>query len=37
MAVVLVAQLVKRSLPTPEVHGSNPIIGKLYITHLPTY
>ena len=28
MAVV-VAQLVERSLPTPEVHGSNPVIGKL--------
>ena len=27
-----VAQLVERSLPIPEVHGSNPVIGKnLYI------
>ena len=24
-----VAQLVERSLPTPEVRGSNPVIGKL--------
>ena len=23
-----VAQLVERSLPIPEVHGSNPVIGK---------
>ena len=22
------AQLIERSLPTPEVHGSNPVIGK---------
>ena len=28
MAAV-VAQLVDRSLPTPEVQGSNPVIGKL--------
>ena len=26
---VVVAQLVKRSLPTTEVRGSNPAIGKL--------
>ena len=26
---VVVTQLVERSLPTPEVHGSNPVIGKL--------
>ena len=26
---VVVAQLVERSLPTPEVRGSNPVIGKL--------
>ena len=26
---VVVAQLVERSLPTPDVHGSNPVIGKL--------
>ena len=25
---VVVAQLVERSLPTPEVRGSNPVIGK---------
>ena len=25
---VVVPQLVERSLPTPEVHGSNPVIGK---------
>ena len=29
-----VAQLVERSLPTPEVRGSNPDIGKIYIEHL---
>ena len=29
---VVVAQLVERPLPIPEVHGSNPVIGKnLYI------
>ena len=27
-AVVVVAQLVEESLPIPEVHGSNPLIGK---------
>ena len=26
---MVVAQLVKRSLPTPEVRSSNPVIGKL--------
>ena len=26
---VVVAQLVERSFPTPEVRGSNPVIGKL--------
>ena len=30
MAVV-VAQLVERSLPIPEVRGSNPVIGKIYL------
>ena len=32
------AQLVKRSLPIPEVRGSNPVIGKnlFYIEHLFT-
>ena len=29
MIAVVVAQLVERSLPTPEVLGSNPVIGKL--------
>ena len=29
---VVVAQLVERSLPTPEVHSSNPINGKLLFT-----
>ena len=28
---VVVAQLVERSLPIPEVHGSNPVIGKNYL------
>ena len=28
---VVVAQLVERSLPTPEVRGSNPVIGKIYM------
>ena len=27
---VVVAQLVERSLPTPEVRSSNPVIGKIY-------
>ena len=33
-----VAQLVEQSLPIPEVRGSNPVIGKiyLYIEHLFT-
>ena len=31
---VVVAQLVKRSLPIPEIRGSNPVIGKKYIEHL---
>ena len=30
---VVVAQLVERSIMTPEVHNSNPIIGKIYIQH----
>ena len=33
---VVVAQLVERSLPIPEVRGSNPVIGKIYIEHLFT-
>ena len=28
---MVVTQLVERSLPTPEVHCSNPVIGKIYI------
>ena len=31
---VVVAQLVEWSLSTPEVHGSNPVIGKIYIKYL---
>ena len=30
-AKMVVAQLVERSLPTPEICGSNPNIGKLYL------
>ena len=34
---VVVAQLVEQLLPTPEVHGSNPVIVKLlYVEHLCT-
>ena len=33
---VVVAQLVERSLPIPEVRGSNPVIGKKIIGHLFT-
>ena len=29
-----VADLVERLLPTLEVRGSNPVIGKLYITYV---
>ena len=32
--LMTVAQLVERSLPTPEVRRSNPVIGKLYITNI---
>ena len=28
---VVVAQLVELLLPTPEVRGSNPVVGKIYI------
>ena len=31
---MVVAQLVERLLPTPEICGSNPVIGKIYIEHL---
>ena len=30
---VAVTQLVERLLPIPEVRGSNPVIGKIYIEH----
>ena len=30
---VIVAQLAEWLLPTPEVRGSNPVIGKMYIGH----
>ena len=33
---VVVAQLVERLLPKPEVCGSIPVIGKMYIDHLLT-
>ena len=32
---VVVTQLVERSLPAPEVRGSNPVIGRIFI-HLLT-
>ena len=31
---VFAAQLVERSLPTPEVRGLNPVIGKIYIFNI---
>ena len=34
---VVVAQLVERPLPTPEVLGSNPVIGEFIIEHFLTY
>ena len=33
LGAVVVAQLIERSLPTPEVRGSDPVIGKIYIEH----
>ena len=33
---VVVAQLVERLLPIPEICSSNPVIGKIYIEHLFT-
>ena len=30
----MVAQLVERSLPTPEICSSNPVIGNFYLKHL---
>ena len=35
MGAVIVAQLVERLLHTPEVHSSNPVMGKLNLP-LPT-
>ena len=29
--LVVVAQLVEQLLLTPEIHGSNPVIGKFYL------
>ena len=29
---MVVAQLVKRLLPNPEIHGSNPVISNVYFT-----
>ena len=31
---MVVAQLVEPSLPTPEVRGSNPVIGKAFISNI---
>ena len=31
---MVVAQLVERSIPTPEVRGFSPVIGKIYIERL---
>ena len=31
---VVAAQLVERSLPTPEIRGSNPVINKFYLYQL---
>ena len=33
---VVVAQLVERSLPTSEISGSNPDIGKIFYTRIST-
>ena len=33
---VVVAQLVERSLPTPEGRGSSPVVSKMYIEDLLT-
>ena len=33
---VVVAQLVERSIPIPEVPGSTPVTGKIYIEYLFT-
>ena len=34
LSAMVVAQLEERSLPTPEVYGSTPVIGKLLITYI---
>ena len=34
---MVVAQLVERLLPTPEVPSSNPVIGEIYIEHCLLY
>ena len=36
VGAVVLAQLVDWLLPIPEVRGSNPVIGKYYIEHLPS-
>ena len=36
VGAVVVAQLEERSLMIPEVHNSNPVIGKIYIQHFLT-
>ena len=33
---VVVAQLVVQLIPTPQFHGSNPVVSKIYIEHLFT-
>ena len=30
---MVVAQLVERLLPKPEIRGSNPVIGKIYLDY----
>ena len=37
LLIAVVAQLVERSVPIPEVRGSNRVNGKIYIEHLFTY
>ena len=34
---MVVAQLVERSLPIQEVHGSNLVMGKKYIEHFTVF
>ena len=33
---MVVAQLAEQSLPKPDVHSLNPVVGKVYINHLFT-